>query len=295
MSISAFTDYLTHEKKYSNHTVTAYVKDIEQCGLFLEQEYEVSVIDSSYPLLRSWIAYLMDEGVSSRSINRKVSSLKAYFKFLMMTDQLEVSPLVQHASLKVHHKIQVPFSQAEVLEVLHMDYDSSNFEQVRDLVIIEMFYATGMRRAELVRLKVVDVDFGQNLVKVKGKRNKERYIPLMAVLTQRIKDYLALRESVVCNSVESLFVTEKGTQMYVGLVYRIIKSYFSKTSLKVKTSPHMLRHSFATHLLDEGADLNAVKELLGHASLVSTQVYTHTSIAALKGVYKNAHPRAIKK
>lgn len=295
MSISAFTDYLTHEKKYSVHTVTAYVKDIEQCESFLEQEYEVSLMNSCYPLLRSWVAYLMDEGVTTRSVNRKVSSLKAYFKFLMMTGQLQVSPLVQHTSLKVHHKIQVPFSQAEVLEVLSMDYDSSNFVQVRDIVIIEMFYATGMRRAELVDLKIVDVDFGQNVVKVKGKRNKERYIPLMAALTQKLKDYVAIRESVVCDGVESLFVTEKGTQMYVGLVYRIIKSYFCKTSLKVKTSPHMLRHSFATHLLDEGADLNAVKELLGHASLVSTQVYTHTSIAALKGVYKNAHPRAVKK
>jgi integrase/recombinase XerC len=296
MPFSEFTDYLTLEKNYSAHTVTAYLKDLQSFAEFAKDGYEVEVINEvSYSIIRSWIVHLVEQGISNRSINRKVASLKAYFKFLLKTKQISVSPLAKHKALKTSSKVQVPFSEKEIEDVLALLQEAEGFEGLRDKLIVELFYSTGMRRAELVHLKCADVDIEQASVKVLGKRNKERIIPLLPSVVETIKVYLVARQELeIIEDPNYLLLSKKGVKIYETLVYRIINSYFSLASEKVKRSPHILRHSFATHLLNEGADLNAVKELLGHSSLASTQVYTHNSIAQLKEVYRNSHPRNTK-
>jgi len=293
MNLEAFIDYISLEKKYAVHTITAYQRDLESFQLFLATEYDGEAMDTlPYAIIRSWIVSLVDAGISNRSVNRKISSLNSYYKFLLKAKQIEVNPLAKHQALKISKKIQVPFSEKEINDVLVLLDESTDFVGLRNKLMVELFYSTGMRRAELVQLKLADVSLKQGVLKVLGKRNKERLIPLLPSVMQTIKRYIDERQVLDC-IVDSdfLFLSEKGVKIYEMLVYRVINSYFSKASEKVKKSPHMLRHSFATHLLDEGADLNAVKELLGHSSLASTQVYTHTSIAKLKEVYRNAHPR----
>ena len=293
MSLKAFIDYLSLEKHYSVHTITAYEKDIESFSAFAKAEFDQLNLEAiQYTQIRSWIVSLVDEGISNTTINRKVSSLKSYYKFLLKIEAIEVSPLAKHRALKTPKKVQVPFSQEEVSEVLLLLNQTKDFESLRDLAIVELLYSTGMRRAELIGLKVGSVDFEQQSLKVLGKRNKERIIPLLPGLSQTLKAYLSVRKDVESNTFDSpLLITKKGVKLYDTLVYRIINRYFSRTSDKLKKSPHIIRHSFATHLLNQGADLNIVKELLGHASLASTQVYTHNSISALKDVYGAAHPR----
>ncbi|WP_298319948.1 tyrosine-type recombinase/integrase [uncultured Aquimarina sp.] len=293
MFIKEFIDYLLLERKYSVHTVTAYKTDLMSYVVFYEKEYdEKDISKSNYAQIRSWIVSLVDGGVSNRSINRKVSSLKAYYKFLLKTGQIDKTPLAKHQALKVSKKLQIPFSNIEVDKVLNGLVDGEDFKSVRDRLIVELFYATGMRRIELVNLKINNIDLLGKQVKVLGKRNKERYIPLLLSTVVTIKRYLELRAEVVVESKNPfLLLTEKGVKIYETLVYRIINRYFSEASSKVKKSPHILRHSFATHLLNEGANLNAVKELLGHSSLASTEVYTHQSVAQLAKVHKQSHPR----
>ncbi|RMB56283.1 integrase [Dokdonia sinensis] len=293
MSLLSFLDYLKLEKNYSDHTVLAYEKDIEAFFAFAKAEYEQeSLIDINYGQIRSWIVSLVDNGISNRTVNRKISSLKSYYKFLLKLEAIEVSPLAKHRALKIPKKVQVPFSQNEVENVINELRKATDFESLRDLALVELLYATGMRRAELINLTMDQVDMKQNLIRVVGKRNKERMLPLLPSLKKTIEAYLSVREDVVIDSSQSnVLLTSKGVKMYDTLVYRIVNRYFSRTSNKLKRSPHILRHSFATHLLNEGADLNIVKELLGHASLASTQVYTHNSIAALRSVYEDAHPR----
>lgn len=293
MSFHAFTDYLQLEKKYSAHTVTAYLKDLEDFQKFASEEYKYSeIVNVNYSIVRSWIISLVDSGVSNRTVNRKISSLKTYYKFLLKTSQIEINPLAKHRALKTSKKIQVPFSEMEIENVMELLQTENTFEGLRDRLIVELFYSTGIRRAELINVKLNDISFAQKTIKVLGKRNKERIIPLLPAVLNTINEYLPFREQLE-NIKDSahLFLTKKGVKVYETLVYRIINSYFSKTSEKVKKSPHILRHSFATHLLNEGADINAVKELLGHSSLASTQVYTQNSIAKLKEVYRNSHPR----
>ncbi|NQX77420.1 tyrosine-type recombinase/integrase [Gilvibacter sp.] len=294
MALTEFIAYLSLEKKYSQHTLTAYTRDLEAFALFLDAEYgQQDFATVHYPQIRSWIVSLVDSGISNRSVNRKVASLKAYYKFLLKTGTISVSPLAQHKALKTPKKLQVPFSQAEIAATIEALNSQDGFESVRDKLIVSLFYATGMRRSELINLKVSDIDFGQAAVKVLGKRNKERIVPLLPGVLNDLKSYLDGERAEVVNQPDTpwLFLTAKGAKLYETLVYRIINSYFSITSSKVKKSPHILRHSFATHLLNEGADLNAVKELLGHASLASTQVYTHNSVAELKKIHSKAHPR----
>lgn len=293
MSIPAFSDYLQLEKKYSPHTVSAYLGDLEEFQTFAFSEYNFSeLLSVPYSVIRSWIVSLVDAGISNRSVNRKISSLRTYYKFLLKTKQIESHPLATHKPLKTSKKIQVPFSEREITAVIEMLEPENNFEGVRNRLIVELFYSTGMRRAELIHLKLGDVSQAQHTIKVLGKRNKERILPLLPSVTKTIAHYLELRAQLEkLTDADYLFLTQKGVKIYESLVYRIIKSYFSQTSEKVKKSPHILRHSFATHLLNEGADINSVKELLGHSSLASTQVYTQNSIAKLKEVYRNSHPR----
>lgn len=292
MTFTSFTEYLKFEKNYSEHTVTAYEKDLCAFSKFCEEEYEDdNIIVVHYVQIRNWIVSLVDKGLLNATINRKISSLKTYYKYLLKTKQIEISPLVKHKALKTAKKIQVPFSQKEMNTVLaEITYDDT-FEGTRNKTIIEMLYATGMRRSELINLKQSDIDYSAQTIKVLGKRNKERIVPLMQKLETQLLKYNKFREQVQNNEVAELFLTSKGNKMYPTLVYRLINDYFSMASTKTKKSPHILRHTFATHLLNQGADLNAVKELLGHASLASTQVYTHNSLAELKNVYAKAHPR----
>lgn len=293
MQFKPFIDYLLLEKKYSPHTVTAYTKDIERFLNFVADVYEQNtLLLVNYSMIRSWIVSLVDSGIANSSINRKISSLKTYYKFLLKTGQITETPLARHRSLKVAKKVQIPFSQTEVEDALELFDHANDFQTLRDKLIVELFYSTGIRRAELIGLKLSDVSRVQKTIKVLGKRNKERIIPLLPSVLSTMDQYKIHREALPnLAATDSLLVTSKGNAIYETLVYRVITRYFSEISLKVKTSPHILRHSFATHLLSQGAELNAVKELLGHASLASTQVYTHNSIDTLKQVYKNTHPR----
>lgn len=293
MSVTAFISYLRLEKNYSDHTVRAYQKDIETFAQFCSENHgEEDIVKISYPLIRNWIVELSDHGISNRSINRKISSLQAYYKFLLKIGDITVSPIVKHRALKTSKKVEVPFSENEMETILSEIPFADDFEGVRDKLIIELLYTTGIRRAELVNLKINDVDFSSQVIKVLGKRNKERIIPMLPSTIERIKSYL-IKRSELENVTDSSFLilTKEGLKIYETLVYRTINKYFSLVSPKVKKSPHILRHTFATHLLNRGADLNSVKELLGHSSLASTQVYTHNSIAELKKVHQKAHPR----
>ncbi|WP_055435172.1 tyrosine-type recombinase/integrase [Lacinutrix algicola] len=296
MSIKAFTDYLQLERNYSSLTVKAYTNDINSFQSYLVKEFDDSQLDKvNYSQIRSWIVQLVESKITNRSINRKVSALNSYYKFLLKIGDIEINPLAKHKALKTSKKIQVPFSEAEINIALDDLKYEDDYEGLRNKLIIELFYSTGIRRIELVNIKLSDIDFGNKTLKVLGKRNKERYVPLLQSVIETIEVYLPKRKELsVIEDVHSLFLTKKGVKIYETLVYRIINEYFSLASNKVKKSPHILRHSFATHLLNQGADLNAVKELLGHSSLAATQIYTHNSIAELKKVYTNAHPRSKK-
>ena len=289
----SFTDYLFLEKKYSKHTVNAYITDLNSFHDFIKEEFEQeNLVEVNYSLIRSWIILLSENNAENVTINRKISSLKAFYKFLLKTKQIEVSPLLKHKALKTPKKIQIPFSEKELDLVINEIKYPEGFDGIRDKLIIDLFYTTGIRRVELINLKVSSVDIQNATIKVLGKRNKERIIPLLPVIVDEIKGYLEQRntlEKIV--DTENLFLMLKGVKLNETFVYRIINDYFSTVSEKVKKSPHILRHTFATHLLNNGADINSVKELLGHSSLASTQVYTHNSLAELKKVYKNAHPR----
>jgi len=296
MSLQSFSDYLLLEKNYSQLTLKAYLKDISDFSSFVSLEYDSnSITNANYQQIRSWIVVLVDNGISNRSINRKISSLNTYYKFLLKIEAIKVNPLTKHKALKISKKIQVPFSEQEIKTVLQELNFATDFEGYRDRLIIEIFYATGIRRIELVQLRLSDVDIANKTLKVLGKRNKERFIPLIPSVVDTFKSYESARNKLdVIQDEPYLFLTKKGIKIYETLVYRIINDYFSIVSSKVKRSPHILRHSFATHLLNQGANLNAVKELLGHSSLAATQVYTHNSIAELKNVYSKSHPRSKK-
>ena len=296
MLLKAFLDYLLLEKKYSQLTVNAYKKDIETFLNFINEEDQTATIKQvHYSQIRSWIVSLVQKDITNRSINRKISALNSFYKFLLKIEEVNLNPLSKHKALKTSKKVQIPFSEKEIATVLDQINHDQDFEGLRNKLIIELFYSTGIRRIELINIKLKDVDLINKTVKILGKRNKERIIPLLPMIINSVNSYKLERSKLVTiTDNEYLFLTKKGVKIYETLVYRIINDYFSKASSKVKKSPHILRHSFATHLLNEGAELNAVKELLGHSSLAATQVYTHNSIAELKKVYAKAHPRSKK-
>lgn len=294
MPIKSFLDYILLEKKYSQHTVTAYENDLISFQDFCANEFGCEdIVNVNYPQIRNWIVSLVNSGISNRTINRKVSSLKSFYKFLQKTKQLNLNPLIKHKALKVAKRVQVPFSEKEIESVINSNDEIVDFESIRDKLIVELLYSTGMRRNELVNLKLSDLNYSNQVVKVLGKRNKERYIPLLKTVINSLIIYNQFRDEIKTDQ-SYIFITKKGKKLYDTLVYRIINNYFSTVSSKVKKSPHVIRHSFATHLLNEGADLNSVKELLGHSSLASTQVYTHSSLGKLKEIYNQAHPRSDK-
>ena len=292
-SKQAYRDYLLKEKNYSLLTLRAYLDDITAFEASIKQnDNQATLEEVNYSQVRSWIVQLVEGGIANRSVNRKVSSLRSFYKFLLKSKQIEVSPLQKHKSLKTETKVQVPFSEKELRDVIDFNEYPDDFEGMRNRLIIELLYTTGMRRAELIGLKAGSYDSGNNTIKVLGKRNKERLLPVLPCTSILINAYFAKRRELeVVVDPEMLILGDKGKKISESFVYRLINSYFSVISGKVKRSPHVLRHTFATHLLNNGADLNSVKELLGHASLSSTQVYTHSSLAELKKVYAGAHPR----
>lgn len=293
-SKQAFADYLLKEKNYSLLTLRAYTDDVAAFESFLTQDDEAAALEEvNYSQIRSWIVHLVESGISNTSVNRKVASLKAFYKFLLRSRQIEANPLQKHKSLKTEKKVQVPFSEKELNDVVEkIDYPD-DFEGLRNRLVVELFYTTGIRRAELINLKLTGFDEAGKTLKVLGKRNKERVLPLLGCTVDIINQYLTKRKelSVIANP-EVLILNNRGNKLTESFVYRLINCYFSVVSGKVKKSPHVLRHTFATHLLNNGADLNSVKELLGHSSLASTQVYTHSSLSELKKVYGAAHPRS---
>ena len=293
--INSFLEYISLEKKYSVNTITAYKNDLISFRDFLLLEYnQDNLLEVHYPQIRNWIVSLVDADISNRTINRKVSSLKSFYKYLQKSEQIVINPLNKHKALKIAKKVQIPFTAKEINTVIENIGKEDNFTSIRNKLIVELFYSTGIRRTELINIKENNISFSNGTIKVLGKRNKERFVPLLKSVSVTLKSYLEIKKKYTQN-LEELFITENGNKIYETLVYRIINSYFSQVSSKVKKSPHILRHSFATHLLNEGANLNSVKELLGHSSLASTQVYTHNSLDALKKVYNQAHPRSIKK
>ena len=290
-----FIEYLEFSRRCSAHTVSAYRKDLEQFSDYMKAEFDVDDInESDYRMIRSWLVMMMENKISARSVNRKISTLKSYYKYLIREDILTENPMNKVISPKIPKRLP-EFIEKDRMELLFKQTDfGEGFTGIRDRLIMEMFYATGMRLSELVNLKPEDVDIYNNTLKVLGKRSKERLIPFGSSLRKIISEYIEIKRTDIkgkdCD--KSFFVTEKGDKVYQKLVYRIVIYYLSGVTTLSKKSPHVLRHTFATHMLDMGADLNAIKELLGHANLSATQIYTHNSIEKLKSIYKQAHPRA---
>ena len=284
-----FVNYLTSEKRFSGHTVMSYSTDLTQFLNFINKEFEISTQASeiSFQIIRSWITSLLEKGVSPRSVNRKISTLKTYFKFLIRENAITESPMLKVVAPKSKKRLPLFIEEHQIENLLNQVKFNDGFVGERDKLIIELFYVTGIRLSELVNIKISDVDFNNNLIKVLGKRNKERLIPLSISIVNELEFFIRKYDLN-----QYLFTNLGGTKVYNKLVYRVVKKYISKISSVSKKSPHILRHTFATHMLNNGADINAIKELLGHANLSATQVYTHNSIGKLKSIYKQAHPRA---
>lgn len=293
MPQKSFIDYLQYEKRYSGHTVVAYRNDLRQFFEFLKTQYETErVIDVAHIHIRSWIVSLIEQGLNNNSINRKISCLKAYFKYLKRTGEIAVNPMLKVVAPKSGKRLPVFVEEKNMEALFTPEMFSEDFEGKRDALIIELFYNTGIRLSELINLKESNVDLAQRQLKVLGKRNKERIIPISPSLEAIIGDYIALKKGMnFGNQGSHLIVKSDGVKLYEKLVYRIVNRYLGLVTTLKKKSPHVLRHTFATHMLNKGADLGAIKELLGHSSLAATQLYTHNSIEQLKDVHKKAHPK----
>ncbi|MFA8436946.1 MAG: tyrosine-type recombinase/integrase [Marinifilaceae bacterium] len=288
----SFLNYLQYEKRYSLHTVTSYDCDLTQFTEFCQDAIGVAVVeDSSYKDIRRWIVSLMNEGNSPRTVNRKLSSLKSFFKYLQRESIVEDNPMERVIAPRQGKKLPSFVSQQKMVELQDVDF-GEGFVGLRDRLILEMFYSTGMRLSELMNLRVFSFDRSASTVKVLGKRNKERILPVGESLKRLLEEYLLVRNRKFGDEEGCLFLTEKGAPVYEKLLYRVVKKYLGQITTLSKRSPHVLRHTFATHLLNNGAELNAVKELLGHTNLSATQIYTHTTFEKLKSVYELAHPRA---
>jgi len=293
-----FFNYLTYEKRYARNTLKSYSNDIEQFRKFLMVAYELK----EWPVvkhwhIRSWMVDLVDSGIAERSVNRKISALKTMFLYFKKEGRISINPMTKVSAPRFGKSLPESI-QADRLAKLFDTLDCAEPEEFRNRLIIEIFYTTGMRRAELIALSDGDIDFARQRIKVLGKGNKERSIPVSPELLTKIKKWQALRDSAFAEAEKKsdfLFVTDKGAALYPKWVYNMVTRYLSSVTTQKKCSPHVLRHSFATHLMDGGAELNAVKDLLGHANLAATQIYTHNSIEKLKKVYRASHPKYIEK
>lgn len=292
--VNDFLQYLQYEKSFSSHTVLSYRNDLFQFAVFLNQTpetFDATEITSSD--IRAWIMQLSEQGTNARSIARKVSALKSFWRFLQLRGEVTVNPTLKVILPKTKKPLPVFCKHREIVEALDRTQQPDEFDRVRNLLIIELFYMTGIRLSELLTIRDVDLDTVSREVKVTGKRNKQRLLPLGAGLCERLEEYRTLRDQLTgLSNHEVFFVRSNGKKMYPKLVYNIVHTIMSQVSTLSKLSPHVLRHSFATGLLNNGADINALKELLGHSSLAATQVYTHTGFGELYTIYKQAHPRA---
>ncbi|WP_163717475.1 tyrosine-type recombinase/integrase [Mangrovibacterium lignilyticum] len=289
----SFLKYLRFEKRCSNHTVVAYKKDLDQFEEFLFKtvgDFNVLEVDSK--MVRLWIVELMDKGMTPKTVNRKITSLKSFYKYLLRQELIEISPMNSVISPKMPKKLPYFVDENSMHRLLDNGYFRNDFEGVRDKLIVSLFYGTGMRLSELVNLKDSDIYQSETLIRVLGKNNKERIVPYPRSINNLIGEYLMMREAEYSIDFASFFITAKGKPVYHKLVYRVVHNHLALVTPLEKKSPHVLRHSYATHLLNRGADLNAVKELLGHSNLAATQVYTHTTTEKLQSIYKQAHPRA---
>lgn len=291
----SFFDHLLYEKRYSSHTIEAYRCDLSQFQAYLSETYEIDQESQiTYVMIRSWLASLIESGISPRSVNRKLSSLKTYFKYLLRLGFIELNPVRVSVSLRTPERLP-SFATKKEMEKVLKDSGDDSFGNKRDLIVLQMFYNTGMRLAELENLKESDIDFYTQTIKVTGKRNKQRIIPVSTLLANKIKSYLELRNELALKGVSNFIINDKGGKAGRTFIYNLVKKYLTLAGVTGAKSPHVLRHTFATLMLNEGADLNAIKEILGHSSLASTQVYTHTNVEKLKSIYKQAHPWAQKK
>jgi len=292
--LASFLKYIKVEKGYSAHTVRSYGDDVKQffsfCGLDPEMD---QVGHITHRQVRYWLSSIISSGFTPRSANRKLSSLRTFFRYLQREGVIKTNPLTRIIPPKSGKRLPSFVSESEMKELLDTERFSDDYAGVRDQLILELFYLTGMRLSELVSLTVDKIDFSSQTIKVLGKGNKERILPMHPELSKLISEYLEVRDEINLNKFEKiLFLTEKGKPIYSKLVYRIVRANLSNVTTLEKKSPHVLRHTFATHLLNHGAELNAIKDLLGHANLSATQIYTHSSFEKLKKAYKQAHPRA---
>ena len=281
-----FEEYLNYEKKFSSNTISAYLRDLQSFQFFLNQRGDKISRETNYSFIRQWIVHLSENKYSKVSINRKIASLKSYFNFLVNIGELNSSPLKAHKNLKSSSKIVIPLSETEIEKVFEgFQFIDGND---RDKLIIELFYSTGIRRDELLNIKIINIDFDNHLIKILGKRNKERIIPMLPKLSKSILNYISKNSPV-----KYLFESKKSKPLSSSTVYRVINKYFRAVSSKVKVSPHVLRHTFATHMLNNGADINTIKEILGHSSLSSTQIYTKIRLPKIVKDYNKSHPREL--
>jgi len=290
--ITKFLNFLQYEKRYSAHTSKSYKLDLTQFEEFIQRQYEITDITTAKHLhVRSWIVALMEAEMTTKSINRKISTLRSFFNFLKKKKEIETSPMQKIIAPKVGKRLPKYLSE-ENMKALHEEIDmEQTFSSTRNRLIIDLFYNTGIRRSELIQLTEANTDTRNHSIKVLGKGNKERQIPIPKALSEQIERYRALKnEEFPTTEVNTLLLTDKGKTLYPRFVYNIVKRYIAKVSTIDQKSPHVLRHTFATHLINNGAELNAIKELLGHSNLSATQIYTHNSITRLKDIYKKAHP-----
>ncbi len=293
MKVDAFLDFLKNEKRYSRHTVEAYACDLGQFEIFLKKFHHTELAHAKHQQIRSWMVYLMDDTkqCGPKSMNRKLSALKSFYKFLRINGKIKDNPARAIVSPKVGKKLPRTIRNEQIETLLKSDAFADDFEGIRDYLMIALFYETGIRLSELIGIELLDIQKAERVISIRGKGNKERLVHYSSDLAAKMTNYLELRQDIVKEAV-SLFITKKGKPVYPRLVQRKVKAYLSTITTSSDRNPHVLRHSFATGLLDEGADINAIKHLLGHASLASTQVYTQTSIEKLKEIYLKTHPKS---
>ena len=293
-SIQSFLDYLKYEKRYSVHTLISYQTDLIDFIDYLDTQFGgVSLKEVNHSFIRSWLADLKGRGLSSKSINRKISSLKSFFKYHLRTGKIESTPMINVISPKISKRLPVFVNEEDIRKLVEtLNQSADNWKSLNAKMLITIFYVTGMRLSELINLRDKQIDFSKSQIKVLGKGNKERIIPVSGELIESIRNYQQLKKKEFEKTDNFLLITEKGKKLYPKYAYLLVNQILGDASTLDKKSPHVLRHTFATHLMNNGADLNAVKDLLGHSSLAATQVYTHNTIEKLKDVYKKAHPKA---
>ncbi len=291
--VDSFLSYLKNEKRLSPHTIIAYEKDLVEFSNYISESFDTSLPESAtFREIRSWIVSLSNQKLANTSINRKIASLKSFYAYLLRKKKISKSPMLKVQSLKTPSKPPVFIAESGMENLLENIPFSDDFSGIRDQMVLELLYGTGIRLSELIHLKETDLDLFGSKITVLGKRNKYRIIPLPGKLRLKLTAYLGKKVNAFDSSENTVFLTNKGKKLYPVFVQRLVKKYLTLVSTQTKKSPHILRHTFATHLLNKGADLNAIKELLGHSSLSATQIYTHNSIEQLKNIHKQAHPKA---